>query len=84
MLQDALAAKSAKAKSPIAQQVASCGRWFNGKGYFLGVEYTRADLAWAVWFKGVQSLGLRLPDNAALYCAKLATRPVLAAYFKAA
>lgn len=83
VLQDALATKSAKAKSPIAQQVLNSGRWFGGKAYFLGVEYTRADLAWAVWLKGVQSLGLKLPENAQRYRDKLATRPVLAAYFKA-
>lgn len=83
VLQEALAAKSAKAKSPIAQQVLNSGRWFGGKAYFLGVEYTRADLAWAVWLKGVQSLGLKLPENAQRYRDKLATRPVLAAYFKA-
>jgi len=31
----------------------------------------------------VQSLGLKLPENAQRYRDKLATRPVLAAYFKA-
>ena len=83
VLQEALAAKSAKARSPLAQQVLNSGRWFGGKAYFLGVEYTRADLAWAVWLKGVQSLGLKLPESAQRYRDKLATRPVLAAYFKA-
>lgn len=82
VLQEALAAKSARAKSPIAQQVLNCGRWFTGKGYFLGVEYTQADLAWAVWLKGVLSLGLKLPENAARYRDKLAQKAVLAAYFK--
>ncbi len=82
VLQEALAAKSAKAKSPIAQQVLNSGRWFTGKSYFLGVEYTQADLAWAVWLKGVLSLGLKLPENAARYRDKLAQKAVLAAYFK--
>jgi len=81
-LQEALLAKSAKAKSPLAQQVASSGRWFSGKGYFLGTEYTQADLAWAVWLRGVQSLGLKLPETTARYREKLATRPVIATYFK--
>ncbi len=83
VLSEALAAKSAKAKSPLALQVLNSGRWFGGKSYFLGVEYTRADLAWAVWLKGALSLGLKLPENAQRYRDKLATRPVLAAYFKA-
>ena len=83
ILLEALASKTAKAKSPLAQQVLNSARWFGGKSYFLGVEYTQADLAWAVWLKGVQSLGLKLPENTARYRDKLAARPVLAAYFKA-
>jgi len=81
--QIAAAAKS-KAKSPLTTLVANSGRWFGGKSYFLGVEYTQADIAWAVWLKGVVALGHKLPENAARYRDKLATRPVLAAYFKAA
>ena len=48
------------------------------------MEYTQADIAWAVWLKGVVALGHKLPENAARYRDKLASRPVLAAYFKAA
>lgn len=80
--QVAAAAKS-KAKSPLATLVANSGRWFGGKGYFLGVEYNQADIAWAVWLKGVVALGHKLPENAQRYRDKLATRPVLASYFKA-
>lgn len=84
VLQEALTTRNAKTKAPLAKQVANSGRWFNGKGYFLGVDYTQADLAWAVWLHGVQALGLPLPDTTARYRDKLAARPVIASYFKSA
>ncbi len=83
VLQEALSSKTAKSKAPLAKQVLNSARWFGGKGYFLGTEYTQADLAWVVWLRGVQSLGLKLPENTARYRDKLASRAVPAAYFKA-
>lgn len=82
VLEAALNTKSAKTKAPLAKQVLSSGRWFGGRAYFLGVEYTRADLAWAVWLKGAESLGIKLPENTQRYRDKLASRPVLKAYFE--
>jgi RNA polymerase-associated protein len=82
-LVEAQAAKVIKAKSTLARQLTESARWF-GKAYFLGNDYTQADLAWAVWLKGVARLGATLPEPTAAYAQKLAGRPVLAAYFKAA
>jgi len=82
-LDEALVQGKIKARSSLAQQLAGCGRWFPGKAYFLGVEYTRADLAWAVWLHGARKLGANLPDDAARYYDKLAQRAVISRYFKA-
>ena len=79
---EAREAKTVKVRSALSQQVANSARWFGGKTYFLG-EFTLADIAWAVWLRGAARLNLKLPENAARYGEKLATRPVLAAYFKA-
>ncbi len=84
LLQEVLAPKaSAKSRAALAELVAASARWFGMRGFFLGNEYTLADLAWAVWFKGVQRAGLKLPAGTAAYREKLGQRKAIATYWKA-
>lgn len=84
VLQDALAAKaSAKAKAALSAVSVSSARWFGSRGYFLGSDCTLADLAWAIWFKGLHQAGLKVAPSTTDYRNRLAQRPAISRYWMA-
>lgn len=75
--------KPGKLHKAFVATVAASGRWFPTRGHFLGVDYGLADTAWAVWLRGANRLGIKLPEATQQYAEKLAARKAIAAYFKA-
>jgi stringent starvation protein A len=83
ILQEALAPKaSAKTKAALSAVSVSSARWFGSRGYFLGSDCTLADLAWAIWFKGLHQAGLKIAPSTTDYRNRLAQRPAVSRYWK--
>lgn len=83
MLVDARGERAAAkaARAALMQTLVTGARWFGARGYFVGLEYSVADAAWALWLQGVFALGLVPPDSVRQYAEKLAKRPAIMKLF---
>jgi stringent starvation protein A len=62
------------ARKQLAELLLEVSRLFPARGWFLGLDYSLVDCAWAVLFPRLHSLGLKLPADAQHAIVKYAER----------